>query len=441
MGIFFCIIFGIGATSACTPVEQQDQAKTSETPELVGSTPTQVSETAITPTPIVDLYLIRPMDFSIDTVFCSSEPIDSPFSLSCDSGALVVSQAERKRKTDIYLLREKPLSSERFTLTANVLSQPADMDKFDQNQFGFYFTDTSGSSYVLRVQGQYFNFEEWEITDGIEVVDTYNSTYTPTIHFAGRSNKFTLTCGWDSCDLFVNDSLIARSPYGTGEGVSVIGYFTASSWDEQFGTVTLEYLDAAELSGSLPELQHFTLTDDLTSDQGTFSKMGLSGAFSDFEDDGFHFSPVIPYGYYSAKADPALADASISVVVNMEMVTGVKATQYAGLLCRSSIDGKYLAILRVNGTYTIFRDAVRRPFALLAKGEVEGIKPGRSDTRLRLDCLGDTISLYINDMLMESLTDTRYGLRYGRTGLFTKAGGGAHSDAVIFSDFSIEESS
>ena len=150
---------------------------------------------------------------------------------------------------------------------------------------------------------------------------------------------------------------------------------------------------------------------------------------------------MIPYGYYSAKADPALADASISAVVNMDMVPGEKATQYAGLICRSSFDGKYIAILRVNGSYTIYRDAVRRPFALLTKGEVEGIQPGRADTKLRLDCVGDNISLYINDMLMESLTDIKFGLRYGRTGLFTKAGGGAHSDAVIFSDFSIEESS
>jgi len=259
------------------------------------------------------------------------------------------------------------------------------------------------------------------------------------IYFAGRSNNFTLTCGWESCDLFANDALIACSPFGTGEGISAIGYFTASSWDEQFGSVTLERLEVVELSGSLPELQHFTLMDDLSSDRGTFSKMGLSGAFSEFDQDGFHFSPVIPYGYYAAKADPALADVSVSAVVNMDMVPGVKATQYAGVVCRSSFDGKYMAILRVDGTYTIYRDAVRRPFALLAKDQVLGIRTGRSDNTLRLDCVGDTISLYVNGSLVESFTDTRYGLRYGRSGLFTKAGGAAHSDAVIFSDLSIEE--
>jgi len=438
--IYFCAVL-IALLAACAAPELQDQGPVPETPRQVEGAADHITKPTPAPIPTEIPYLIKPVDFSNDRVFCVSEPAASPFSLACGSGALVVSQAERARKTDIYLLREQLLSAERFSLTAHVLSEPADMDTFDQNQFGFYFKDTEGKTYALRIQGQYFSFEEWEITDGVEVVDAYNSTYTPTIYFAGRTNEFTLTCGWESCDLYANGALIARSPFGTGNGINAIGYFTASYWDEQFGSVTLERFEAEEISGNLPELQTFTLADDLTNDLGTFSKMGLSGAFSDFEDDGFHFSPVIPYGYYSAKADPALADASVSVVVNMDMVPGEKATQYAGLICRSSFDGKYIAILRVNGTYTIYRDAVRRPFALLTKGEVEGIQAGRADTDLRLDCVGDNISLYINDMLMESLTDTKFGLRYGRTGLFTKAGGGAHSDAVIFSDFSIEESS
>ena len=436
---FISIIAGIGTFSACTPTQQPVQSESINTLEPIEGTASQEAELIAVPTATELPYLIHPLDFSKDIAFCAEEPAKSPFSLLCAEGALTISQTENRRKTDIYLLREEPLSSGRFSLTADVTSRPADMDKFDQNQFGFYFTKPDGNSYVLRVQGQYFNFEEWEITNSVEVVTVYNKTYTPALYSAGRINNFQLTCGWDVCDLFVNDTMAARLPFGTGNGISALGFFTASAWDQQFGSITLTNFEAIELPGGLPELQHFYLMDDLSDDHGTFSQMGLSGAFSEFEEDGFHFSPVISYGYYAAKSGPSLADVSVSVVINMDINPGMKATQYAGIVCRSSLEGKYIAVLRADGTYTIFRDTIRRPFALLAQGQLEGIQPGRSNNTIRLDCIDDTISVVINNELVESFTDSRYGLRYGRWGLFTKAGGAPYSDAIIFSDFSIEE--
>ena len=301
--IFISIIAGIGAFSSCAPAGQPLLPKSMNALEPIEETPTQGTEVIIMPTPTELPYLIRPLDFSKDAVFCAAEPAASPFSLSCAEDDLTVSQTESRHKTDIYLLREHLLTSDRFSLTADINSQPFEMDILDQNQFGFYFTKPSGTSYALRVQGQYINFEEWEITDSIEVVEAYNKTYAPALYSPGRTNNFRLTCGWDFCKLFANDTLVAHSPFGTGDGISALGFFTASAWDQQFGSITLKSLNALELSGSLPELQHFYLLDDLSSDHGTFSQMGLSGAFSEFEEDGFHFSPVIPYGYYAAKAE------------------------------------------------------------------------------------------------------------------------------------------
>ncbi len=437
--IFISIFIGIGVFSSCAPAQQPKQPGLVTTLEPIESASTQGADVIIAPTAAELPYLVRPLDFSKDTAFCAEEPADSPFSLLCAEGALTVSQTGSRHKTDIYLLREEPLTSRSFSLTADVISQSVDMNKLDQNQFGFYFTNTSGTSYMLRVQGQYLTFEEWEITDSIEVVDVYNKTYAPALYSAGRSNNFRLTCSRDSCDLIANDTFVARSPFGTGNGISALGFFTASAWDQQFGSITLESFMAAKLPGSLPEAQPFFLLDDLSGDHGTFSQMGLSGAFSEFEEDGFHFSPVIRYKYYAAKADPSLADVSVSVVVTMDFDPGMKATQYAGIVCRSSLEGKYIAVLRADGTYTIYRDTIQRPFALLAQQQIEGIQSRRSDNTIRLNCVGDMISLYINNELVESFTDSRYGVRYGRTGLFTKAGGAPYSDAIIFSNFSIEE--
>jgi hypothetical protein len=61
------------------------------------------------------------------------------------------------------------------------------------------------------------------------------------------------------------------------------------------------------------------LEDKLHSKNGTFSQTGLSGAFHSYQDDGFHFSSVVPYDYYSVKAGPALDGTDISATVKMDI--------------------------------------------------------------------------------------------------------------------------
>ena len=436
---FLLITLGAGAFLGCTSTEQELQSASMVTIEPMEVISTQPAEATALPTPIEIPFLIPSLDLSADTVFCADEPSGSPFFLSCSEGGLSVSQSQDRRKIDSMLRREIALSSDGFSLSADIISQPAKMDRLDQNQFGFYFTTTSGKTYALRVKGQYFNFEEWTITDDIKLENSFNTTYAPALNSAGRKNNVRLICGRERCDLFGNDVLIGRSPFGTQAGIKALGYFTASNWDQEFGSIILESLSATELSSTRPETQAFILNDDLTKDNGTFSQMGLSGAFNEFEEDGFHFSPVIPFGYYAAKSGPSLADVSVRASVNMEFIPNVKATQYAGVVCRSSLDGMYLAVLRADATYTIYRDSIQRPFSLLAKGEIEGIQAGRADIAIRLDCIEDTISLYINNIQAASFTDSRYGVRFGRAGIFTKAGGAPYSDAIIFRDFSIEE--
>ncbi|MDO9546503.1 MAG: hypothetical protein Q7J07_07110 [Pelolinea sp.] len=436
---FLFIFIGFGFFCGCTPTDLESLSEPVITVEPIESAATQPAEVEVFPISTETTLLIPPMDFSSDTVFCANEPAGSPFTVTCSENGLSVFQSPGRRKTDSMLRREIPITSNGFTLSAEVISQPAQKNRLDQNQFGFYFTTKSGKSYAIRLEGQYFNFEEWNTSDKVELENSFNKTYAPALNSAGRKNNFRLVCKLEGCDLFGNDVLIGRSPFGTQDGIKTLGFFAASSWDQEFGTLLLENLSAAELSPNRPEMQSFILIDDLTRDNGTFSEMGLSGAFSDFEEDGFHFSPVIPYGYYAAKSGLSLADVSVRAFVNMEFNPNVKATQYAGVVCRSSLDGMYMAVLRADATYTIFRDTIQRPFALLAHDQIEGIQEGRSDNAICLDCIGDTISLYINDIQVESFEDNRYGIRFGRSGLFTKTGGAPYSDAIIFSNFSIEE--
>jgi hypothetical protein len=194
------------------------------------------------------------------------------------------------------------------------------------------------------------------------------------------------------------------------------------------------------MDAAMPAFSNFTLQDDLTADNGVFSATGMSGAFSAYDADGFHFSPVIPYGYYSAKSGPALQNVDVRATVSMDIDPESSGSQYAGLVCRSSRAGMYMAVIGVDGSYSVYRDTPAKPFSLLAEKRSDAILSGaRAANALRLVCSGDTIDFYINEQLVESLTDSRYQLDYGRAGIYTKAGGEPSEDAIIFRDLSIEE--
>lgn len=430
------IVITLTLTACNSTAENVPDAFTTTAPATGEPAPTATLQE---PTPTEPAYLVETDILSTGSVFCSEEDAASQFILDCADGSLIVSQSENRRGMDILLKREQEINSFGFALTANLTSEPVDKSKLDKNQAGFYFKTKSGETYALRLQGQYFNFEKWVVENGEEKIIALNKSFTPSLLSAGRTNYIRLVCVPENCDLFVNDVLSGRLPQNEVGQVTTIGFFAASEWDEQFGTVGLENFMVESLPGGRPETQPFSLMDDLKKDYGTFSQMGLSGAFSNFEADGFHFSPVIAYGYYAAKTGPSLRDGSVSTTINMDFTPGSPATQYAGVICRSSIDGKYIAVLRADATYTIFRDSIRSPFALLAKNTVESIGEGRSSNTIRLDCVKDTISLFINDVQVKSFQDNRFGISYGRSGIYTKAGGTPYSDAIIFSDLIIRE--
>ena len=90
------------------------------------------------------------------------------------------------------------------------------------------------------------------------------------------------------------------------DGVAQAGIFTAEDWDYNFGRVTFEGFDVNVIDPNRTESQTFTLKDDLTANHGTFSDLGLAGAFNAYSSDGFHFSPIVPFNFYSARTGPSL---------------------------------------------------------------------------------------------------------------------------------------
>jgi len=425
--------------SACQPIASTPEARI-ETPVLPVDTRSGLNESQETTTRLetasTPLPPLPPVDSDSD--LCENDP-NSLFITNCENGSLVITRKDDPRRLDIFFNREEIINSDAATIQAEVVSTPPDGQPLDQNQFGLYFSYEDGSVLAVRVSGQYFNFETWSAGEsGLEVEYRTNRVFCPHLKPASQSNFLELDCGQLVCDLMVNGSLAGRIPPSTGS-ITSAGLFAAADWDQSFGRVAFTGFDINKASTNQPKASVFTLSDDLTADRGTFSARGLSGAFNQYEPDGFHFSPIVPFEFYSVRTGPSLADVSIEVDVLMEIAPGVSGSQFAGVACRSSQEGAYIATIKVDGTYTLFRDTPQRPLAVLARKASEAILPGRQTNTLRLDCGGDQIDFYINETQVASVTDTRFNVDFGRIGLYTKASGSPQEDAIVFSNLIIME--
>jgi hypothetical protein len=336
------------------------------------------------------------------------------------------------------LSREVDFAADTVSIRTEVTSTPPEGLKLDQNQYGIYLINREGIYRAVRVSGQYFNFETWILKDDPEIESRDNRVFSPLIKPAGQSNFLELACAEGLCELNINGQLAGRIPEGTSE-ITHAGLFAEAYWDQNFGQVTFSGFDFGEMDPNIPKSQVFSLSDDLTANHSTFSDRGLAGAFHSYATDGFHFSPVVPFNFYSAATGPSLADVSIEVTVTMEVDPGVSGSQFAGVACRASQEGSYMAVIKVDGIFTLFRDTPRRPLAVLARKASDAIQPGRESNRLRLDCRGDQIDFFINGIQVASVIDTRYNVSFGRVGLFTKAGGDPNEGSIVFSDLLISE--
>lgn len=437
-GLAVLLVFAALFLPACLSLPQpvEPAIASSETPLPQPDVPAEPTLTASAD--VTATAESAPKPFVPGNPLCASFEGES-LQLSCDGGVLSVTQAENRRKADDIVFREVAFKSPSVLIEAEVVSIPAEAQPLDQNQYGIFFVDRKDLYHAARISGQYITFETWSLAEDLKIIDRYERVFSPFLNSSGRGNQFRLICAGVSCDLFINEELAGRVPDGLSDRVTRVGLFAAADWDQTFGRVDFNSFNFEEVPSNQPESQTFTLMDDLTTDHGAFTGLGLSGAFSAYPGDGFHFSPVVPYNFYTARTGPSLADVAVEAVIKMEINPGVSGSQFAGLVCRASQEGMITAVLRVDGTYIIFRDTPKKPLAVLARKASEMILPGLSENHMRLVCDGPKIELFINGAKVESLNDARYGLRFGRVGLFTKAGGSPHPDAVVFSDLKITE--
>jgi hypothetical protein len=122
---------------------------------------------------------------------------------------------------------------------------------------------------------------------------------------------------------------------------------------------------------------------------------------------------------YWAAPDGLYGDAAISVEASN---LGDTEAGYYGLLCRlQDTDNFYYLAIRVDGYYTIGKYKAAEYLSLLPGGwyPSPAIRTGRASNRLRAECKGDRLSLYVNDELMAEARDSDFSS--GKAGLLAAA--------------------
>lgn len=434
-GVF---ILGVCLIAACQPALPTPEPRI-ETPALPVKSTTEASEPQdgnLQPETARNQMPELP-PINADSPLCEIDP-ENLLVPNCENGGLTIIRTVDPRRINIFFNQDVVFSADTVSIQAEVTSAAPEGLKLDQNQYGLYFIDRSGIYHAVRLSGQYFNFETWSLSEDLEIESRQNSVFSPLLKSTGQSNFLELTCFKGLCEIKINGQLAGRIPE-VMDGITHVGIFTAADWDQDFGRVTFSGLEFKEIDSAHPVSQVFTLSDELTADHRTFSERGLAGAYHTYKPDGFHFSPVVPFNFYTAGTGPSLANVSIEVTVEMDILPGVSGSQFAGVVCRASQEGAYMAVIKVDGTYTLFRDTPQRPLAVLARKASDAILPGRESNRLRLDCRGDQIDFFINGTHVSSVTDERFNVSFGRAGLYTKAGGDPNEDAIVFSDLVITE--
>jgi hypothetical protein len=98
-----------------------------------------------------------------------------------------------------------------------------------------------------------------------------------------------------------------------------------------------------------------------------------------------------------------------SITVDSQLVSGPMDVE-SGIICRMNGDNFYYGLVSIDGYYGIFKSTAE-DFTLIQMENMptnSAIKLGNESNKIRFDCVGSTLSLYVNDILLANVTDSDY---------------------------------
>lgn len=138
-----------------------------------------------------------------------------------------------------------------------------------------------------------------------------------------------------------------------------------------------------------------------------------------YQDGGYFVAPPVNPGSWSTTDSPNNESFSdMSVEVDAAKLAGPDVNEY-GLYCRLTADPVtfYLGLIGNDGIYAIYERLAEEDWFLIAGGDAGSLTLNSDWNHLQLDCIGSTISLYVNGELVAEGTDNT--LTSGEAGVYT----------------------
>lgn len=172
--------------------------------------------------------------------------------------------------------------------------------------------------------------------------------------------------------------------------------------------------------------------DDFTDPESGWTTYDEGGSSVAYKEDGLHV--LVNKPYYDLWSQPGKSYKNVNISVSATRVAGTQNNDY-GLMCRFvDRNNTYLFLISSDGYYGILK-VLDGEYYLLTGKEMQFsdvINQGEDPNQIRADCVGQTLTLYVNDTMLVEVKDS--DLKEGDVGVNV----GAYKKAgveIVFNDF------
>jgi len=176
--------------------------------------------------------------------------------------------------------------------------------------------------------------------------------------------------------------------------------------------------------------------DDFSSSTSGWDQVRDAAGITDYDQGGYRI--LVLQSNFDYWANPSLCFGDVSVEVKATKIGGPDDNDF-GILCRyQDVSNFYLLIASSDGYWGIAKvvDGDQELIGMSSMEQTSAIDLGNPTQLLRADCVGSTLTLYINGQLVGSVQDTTFA--FGDVGLIAGTFDIAGTD-MLFDDFTVRQ--
>lgn len=176
--------------------------------------------------------------------------------------------------------------------------------------------------------------------------------------------------------------------------------------------------------------------DDFSDVDSGWDRASSENAVTDYQNGAYHIA--ITANNYGAWTNPYRAFTDVSVEVDSVLIGGSEDNAF-GIICRyTDINNFYMGMISSDGYYGFFQriEGELEFLNMESMQASDAINLDGANNTLRLDCVGNTLTLYVNGEFLGETFDSRLGS--GDVGLYAKTFDVASTD-VQFDNFVVSE--